>query len=230
MLPPSVVAMMALVSSAILRLELAHVAAWRTCPAEEGGGICPDGNTCCPTNIKGISSCITALEGSQPHNGTSVCCVDNGMGVTGCGPQYQCASTVDNGMLEATIHMKLRLLLFRKIADSNVQVNSETFIHLFAARRLATAASAEESKIGRRVQKSKKIKRPLRIDVKRHVSVAHAISKFYRIDCLARASQAKTTSCFRLYSMTPSTHSMTMSTALLCRLSWPTQMTVGTLE
>ena len=126
--------------------------------------------------------------------------------------------------------MKLQLLLFRKIADSNVQVNSETFIHLFAARRLATAASAEESKIGRRVQKSKKIKRPLRIDVKRHVSVAHAISKFYRIDCLARASQAKTTSCFRLYSMTPSTHSMTMSTALLCRLSWPTQMTVGTLE
>lgn len=42
--------------------------------------------------------------------------------------------------------------------------------------RLATAASAEESKIGRRVRKSKKIKRPLRMDVKRRVSVARVRS------------------------------------------------------
>lgn len=94
MIRPSV-AVMALVSSAILRRELTHVSAWRTCPVEEGGGVCPDGNTCCPTNIKGISSCITVPEG--PHNGTSVCCVDDGVGVTGCGLEYQCASTIDNG-------------------------------------------------------------------------------------------------------------------------------------
>ena len=67
------------------------VFAWRACSEEDGGGICPDGNTCCPTAIKGISACITRPKGDFAR--TSVCCVDDGMGETGCGPEYQCKSS-----------------------------------------------------------------------------------------------------------------------------------------
>ncbi len=69
------------------------VAAWRSCPPEEGGGICPDDNTCCPTSIQGISACITKPKG--PFVRKSVCCDDDGLGETGCGPDYQCASSSD---------------------------------------------------------------------------------------------------------------------------------------
>jgi len=64
------------------------VEAWRACLTEEGGGVCPDLNHCCPiSDAIGSSSCIS--EGEQPHNGTGVCCDRNG--ATGCGPDYSCS-------------------------------------------------------------------------------------------------------------------------------------------
>lgn len=67
-----------------------RAAAWRFCP---GGGVCPENNTCCPTS-NGKSSCITAKNAPE-HNGTSSCCFDDGRGLTGCGPAYRCASSID---------------------------------------------------------------------------------------------------------------------------------------
>lgn len=65
--------------------------AWQSCLEKEGGGVCPDDNTCCPTSIQGISACITKAMG--PFFRKSVCCNDDGLGESGCGPDYKCAST-----------------------------------------------------------------------------------------------------------------------------------------
>lgn len=74
------------------------VDAWRSCPEKEGGGICPNDNTCCPTSIQGISACITKPTGQFVRK--SVCCHDDGLGESGCGPDYTCASSHGNGGIQ----------------------------------------------------------------------------------------------------------------------------------
>jgi len=71
------------------------VDAWQVCSsAEGGGGICPDGSTCCPTDIPGISSCIPGRH-KDPDNAKGECCAISGTGIgigrTGCGYGYECA-------------------------------------------------------------------------------------------------------------------------------------------
>ena len=70
------------------------VDAWQVCSSTDGGGgICPDGSTCCPTDIPGISSCIPGRK-KDPNNANGECCDNNGTagsGRTGCGVGYECA-------------------------------------------------------------------------------------------------------------------------------------------
>lgn len=63
------------------------VEAWKSCPVEDGGGTCPDGNKCCKTDIPGTSSCITIATAAK-QNGTGACCSSD----TGCGAGYKCAN------------------------------------------------------------------------------------------------------------------------------------------
>jgi hypothetical protein len=63
------------------------VHAWYKCLEENGGGICPDSATCCVTGTPGISACISEKE----DHFVGVCCSDDGVGVTGCDHNYQCA-------------------------------------------------------------------------------------------------------------------------------------------
>ncbi|KAL7558307.1 hypothetical protein ACA910_019340 [Epithemia clementina (nom. ined.)] len=76
--------------------------AWQTCSVEEGGGICPTGNTCCPAGIPGVSTCV-----SGKNSSTGSCCTDDinllhvgskeeasaasSWPSTGCGENYTCA-------------------------------------------------------------------------------------------------------------------------------------------
>jgi pimeloyl-ACP methyl ester carboxylesterase len=62
--------------------------AWKACSSEEGGGVCPDFNHCCPISKAAGSSCIS--ESKDPHSGTGTCC-GGGDGATGCGPDYSCS-------------------------------------------------------------------------------------------------------------------------------------------
>lgn len=64
---------------------------WKSCGIDEGGGICPEDNTCCSTGAEGVSTCVTAQ-----RNGTSSCCTDDGTGLTGCRPGYRCTSSPDD--------------------------------------------------------------------------------------------------------------------------------------
>jgi len=78
----------------IATFVFAPVASWESCGIEDGGGLCPDGNTCCSVgNVPGKSSCITQKK-NAPNNMTSSCCTDDGMGMTGCGPGYRCVHEV----------------------------------------------------------------------------------------------------------------------------------------
>ena len=61
---------------------------WKQCPSEEGGGICPLGNTCCPTETPGISACISGRE-KDPEGARGQCC--DLEGTTGCAYGYDCA-------------------------------------------------------------------------------------------------------------------------------------------
>lgn len=72
------------VLSLLFLLDSTVVLAVLQCPPKQGGGICPDGNTCCPLK-NGGSGCIASDMGS--FNGT--CCSD---GVTGCAVNYTCGS------------------------------------------------------------------------------------------------------------------------------------------
>ncbi len=67
---------------------LTIVNAWKECLPEEGGGICPVGNTCCPTEIPGLSSCIPGRE-RDPEGARGQCC--DAEGWTGCPYGYDCA-------------------------------------------------------------------------------------------------------------------------------------------
>jgi hypothetical protein len=64
---------------------LGACSAWKQCVEEDGGGICPDLATCCPTGTLGVSSCISGRHQDPENEG--VCCGDN----TGCGFGFQCA-------------------------------------------------------------------------------------------------------------------------------------------
>ena len=65
---------------------------WKQCPPEEGGGICPNGNTCCPTETPGISACISGKE-KDPEGARGQCC--DLKGTTGCAYGYDCTSTIE---------------------------------------------------------------------------------------------------------------------------------------
>jgi pimeloyl-ACP methyl ester carboxylesterase len=71
----------------LLLFFLSLLSPWQTfaylnCTAETGGGICPDGNTCCRM-LDGSSGCIASDLGEY----AATCCED---GVTGCGVGYSC--------------------------------------------------------------------------------------------------------------------------------------------
>lgn len=55
--------------------------AWKEC---DGGGICPDRNTCCPTLTTGVAACITTK-----HDNSGSCCSLSGK--TGCGEGFECS-------------------------------------------------------------------------------------------------------------------------------------------
>jgi len=71
----------------LLILTESSSSAWKHCAAEDGGGHCPNRNTCCPTTQAGVSSCIPA-KSQDPEYALGQCCDGN----TGCGYGYQCAS------------------------------------------------------------------------------------------------------------------------------------------
>lgn len=66
--------------------------AWEQCLPEDGEGFCPTGNTCCPTGISGLSSCIPGRE-RDPEGARGQCCDLNGR--TGCPYGYDCATKGD---------------------------------------------------------------------------------------------------------------------------------------
>mmetsp|Transcript_843 Transcript_843/g.1759 ORF Transcript_843/g.1759 Transcript_843/m.1759 type:complete len:659 (-) Transcript_843:227-2203(-) len=61
--------------------------AWKQCAVEEGGGVCPEGNTCCRTADPGISSCIPGKK-KDPQGASGHCCDPEG--ATGCAYGYDC--------------------------------------------------------------------------------------------------------------------------------------------
>ncbi|KAG7364297.1 hypothetical protein IV203_037499 [Nitzschia inconspicua] len=63
----------------------ASVAAWQKCSDDAGGGMCPDGDTCCPTDIPGVSGCISGRS-RDPPNAQGECCDT----LTGCSYGYSC--------------------------------------------------------------------------------------------------------------------------------------------
>ena len=78
----------------------AFISSYKLCAPEEGGGVCPDHNTCCPTSNPGVSACISVKEGD-----TGACCNDDGLGLTGCADGYQCIMRKDT---DTSMHHFLR--------------------------------------------------------------------------------------------------------------------------
>ena len=75
--------------------------AWKVCSKDEGGGICPDETTCCPTGNPGESKCIPLVHTDTPtktNKPKGLCCVDAGAGA--CRYGYECA--VDTPSLRNT--------------------------------------------------------------------------------------------------------------------------------
>ena len=70
----------------LLWTTLPSALAWQEC---DGGGMCPDHNTCCPTLVPGRASCITGK-----HENTGKCCTF--AGTSGCAEDFDCA--VDHGV------------------------------------------------------------------------------------------------------------------------------------
>lgn len=83
--------------------------AWEQCSADQGGGLCPSGNTCCSAPNNGAapqnpfssvvedttsqSFCISGKVDTHNHN-YGDCCSD---GITGCGYEYACATVTVDG-------------------------------------------------------------------------------------------------------------------------------------
>lgn len=62
------------------------------CAPEDGGGFCPIHNTCCPTSVAGVSSCISSRN-EDPEGSRGECCDLE----TGCGYGYKCAVNSTDG-------------------------------------------------------------------------------------------------------------------------------------
>ncbi|VEU41441.1 unnamed protein product [Pseudo-nitzschia multistriata] len=75
-------------SLAVFVTEDMAVRAWIQCSEEDGGGMCPDLATCCPTGIPGVSSCISGTK-HDPDGGRGECCDPEG--TNGCPYGYVCA-------------------------------------------------------------------------------------------------------------------------------------------
>lgn len=69
-------------SALLLAVTCMNCEAYQNCSEDTGGGICPEGNTCC-LMANGNSGCIASDMGA--YNGT--CCED---GRTGCAVGYTC--------------------------------------------------------------------------------------------------------------------------------------------
>jgi hypothetical protein len=67
------------------------VLAWRQCPMDRGGGVCPDHGTCCPTNTPGVSSCITGKETEPLDQGDCCPSLHATTMITGCPFGFRCA-------------------------------------------------------------------------------------------------------------------------------------------
>ena len=78
-------------SQLLLLAYPSSVSAYHMCASQDGGGICPDADTSCPTRTPGVSSCISSKKGEP-----AVCCLDDGVGVTGCPNGYECLSKSHN--------------------------------------------------------------------------------------------------------------------------------------
>jgi hypothetical protein len=83
------------------------VLAWRQCPMDRGGGICPDHGTCCPTNTPGVSSCITGKETEPLDQGDCCPALHATTMITGCPFGFRCAvpnhgSSISTGNLNSS--------------------------------------------------------------------------------------------------------------------------------
>jgi len=67
------------------------VDSWKDCDLEQGGGICPDHATCCPTGNPGTSACIPSRSNKDP-DASGECCDY----VTGCAYGFQCDLDLQN--------------------------------------------------------------------------------------------------------------------------------------
>ncbi|CAB9528001.1 expressed unknown protein [Seminavis robusta] len=108
----------------ILLCQCCFVAAYKQCAPEDGGGICPDHSTCCPTGTPGVSSCISAKVGE-----TGTCCSDDGLGVTGCPTGYECKK---RGQDQQTEKRKLRSTSQQQVPfeiNSNSNNQSDLYCH-----------------------------------------------------------------------------------------------------
>mmetsp|Transcript_13386 Transcript_13386/g.29067 ORF Transcript_13386/g.29067 Transcript_13386/m.29067 type:complete len:506 (-) Transcript_13386:111-1628(-) len=68
----------------------------QTCPVSSGGGLCPDGNTCCTILSSHPFTRNGCISNDMGSNG--VCCPNfpsNGMTNTGCPPKYECKTLID---------------------------------------------------------------------------------------------------------------------------------------
>eukprot|EP00536_Pseudo-nitzschia_multiseries_P004193 jgi/Psemu1/323364/estExt_fgenesh1_pg.C_680026 len=80
------------------------VDAWVQCSEQDGGGICPDYATCCPTGIQGVSSCVSGNR-KNPTGAEGQCC--DATGTHGCTFGYDCAvASIDNPSREEDKHNK----------------------------------------------------------------------------------------------------------------------------
>lgn len=77
------------------------VVAWKSCSEEDGGGVCPDETTCCPTETPGESGCIPLVHTYGPAGKPKgLCCGD----ASGCRFGYECAVS-ENSPSEKNIRL-----------------------------------------------------------------------------------------------------------------------------
>jgi pimeloyl-ACP methyl ester carboxylesterase len=82
----SLVAVLFVCMAMIQSKTLVH--AWKDC---QGGGVCPDYATCCPSDTPGIPACISTRHGKDPDDAGECC--DN---KTGCPYGFSCATAAIN--------------------------------------------------------------------------------------------------------------------------------------
>ena len=95
-------------------LFIQPVASYKICSVEEGGGICPDYSTCCATSTPGVSSCISSKPGEK-----GACCLDDGLGLTGCKAEYECKNSQQRANLGTRLRSKKDDLYYCHRIDPN---------------------------------------------------------------------------------------------------------------